>query len=331
MKHLVVPVFAALLAAAALGATASGRSLSTSGDTCTATGNGTAYTLNISIPSGAPQQFGFAFGASGASVTNANIGGASGQFSTVNLPTGSTGAWMTLTPMLPGSAVASLTTSAAVKGSFFVMPAASAQKLEPERSADVPGPGQLHGRDRRTAEQRLQRRQEGQLRCKAARLAHGRHDSGRRHGERRPDAAHDRYRLLAVDHGQVARPGQKPWPEERRHGDSDVEADLTRARHPLSEGLAQGPARRHLQSEGWQVGKQDLHPDAQEVTSDGPSRLGSDASRRRSRAATSTSAARRAWPGWADASCLRDGRLHRLRRRESGQRAFLRQLWISAT
>jgi hypothetical protein len=130
MRRLLIPVFAASIAAAALGTTASGGSLAASGDTCTATGNGTSYTLNISIPSGSPQQYGFAFGAGGVSVTNVNIGGTQGTFSSVNLPSGSTGAWTTLTPILPGSAVASLTTSSAVNGSFSVMPAASAQSSD---------------------------------------------------------------------------------------------------------------------------------------------------------------------------------------------------------
>jgi hypothetical protein len=93
------------------------------GDTCTATGNGTAYTLAINIPSTAPQQFGFAFGARGAAVTNAVVSGTQGTFSTQQLPGGSSGAWITMTPLMPGSATASLTTTAAISGSFTVMPA----------------------------------------------------------------------------------------------------------------------------------------------------------------------------------------------------------------
>ena len=49
------------------------------GDTCVATGNGTAYTLNITIPSTAPQQFGFAFAARGAAVRNAVVPGSQGR------------------------------------------------------------------------------------------------------------------------------------------------------------------------------------------------------------------------------------------------------------
>jgi hypothetical protein len=96
------------------------------GDTCTAAGNGTAYTLNVTIPSGAPQQFGFAFG-SNARVTNINVAGTTGTLSTLNLPSKTTGAWITQSPLLPGAAVASVTTSAGVKGSFMVVPASSTQ------------------------------------------------------------------------------------------------------------------------------------------------------------------------------------------------------------
>jgi hypothetical protein len=93
------------------------------GDTCTATGNGTAYTLAIDIPSTAPQQFGFAFGARGGTVTNAVVPGSQGTFSTQKLPGGSSGAWITMTPLMPGSTTASLTTTSSVSGSFTVMPA----------------------------------------------------------------------------------------------------------------------------------------------------------------------------------------------------------------
>ena len=65
-----------------------------SGDTCTATGTGNEYTLHITIPAGS-QQYGFAFGASGATVTNADIPGTDGSFSTQNLAPNTTGAWLT--------------------------------------------------------------------------------------------------------------------------------------------------------------------------------------------------------------------------------------------
>ena len=113
----------ALTCAAFLGSAAGRAAGVETGDTCVATGNGTAYTLSITIPSTAPQQFGFAFGVPGASVTNAVVSGTQGTFSTQKLPAGSSGAWITTTPMQPGSATASLTTTGQVSGKFVVMPA----------------------------------------------------------------------------------------------------------------------------------------------------------------------------------------------------------------
>jgi hypothetical protein len=119
---IVVVAFLGLIASGAGAATGAAQT----GDTCTATGSGTAYTLNVTIPSGAPQQFGFAFGAS-AHVTNVNVAGLTGSLVSQNLPSNTTQAWITESPLLPGSAVASLATSAGVKGSFVVVPASSAQ------------------------------------------------------------------------------------------------------------------------------------------------------------------------------------------------------------
>lgn len=116
-------VLVALTCAALLGSAAGRAAGVATGDTCVATGSGTAYTLQITIPSTAPQQFGFAFGASGTAVTNIVVPGSQGAFSTHQLPSGSSGAWITMTPLQPGSATASLTTSAPVTGKFSVMPA----------------------------------------------------------------------------------------------------------------------------------------------------------------------------------------------------------------
>jgi hypothetical protein len=97
-----------------------------SGDTCTATGNGTSFTLNIAVTPNGPSQGGFAFGASGVSVTNINIAGNQGALSTQNLPTNTTGEWLLTTPAVPGGTLtASLTTSGPVTGSFTVVAANS--------------------------------------------------------------------------------------------------------------------------------------------------------------------------------------------------------------
>lgn len=107
-----------------LGGGSSGKA---TGDHCTAAGTGTAYTLNIIIPSGAPQQFGFAFGASGTTVTNINLAGAEGTFSTQALPPAASGSGVTQNPIEPGSSVVSLVTSAPVKGPFSVVSVRAAQ------------------------------------------------------------------------------------------------------------------------------------------------------------------------------------------------------------
>ena len=115
------------LAASVVVSSAVGSAASATGDSCTAAGSGTAYTLNIAIPSGAPEQFGFAFGVLGATVTNVNVAGVDGSFSTQALPPAASGAWVSLSPIEPGSAVASLVTSAPVKGSFSVVPVSTSQ------------------------------------------------------------------------------------------------------------------------------------------------------------------------------------------------------------
>ena len=120
-------LFGGLLTASIVVVSAVGSAVTATGDSCTAVGSGTAYTVNIAIPSGAPEQFGFAFGVLGATVTNVNVAGADGSFSTQALPPAATGAWVTLSPIEPGSAVASLVTSAPVKGSFSVVPVSTAQ------------------------------------------------------------------------------------------------------------------------------------------------------------------------------------------------------------
>jgi hypothetical protein len=96
-----------------------------SGDTCTATGTGSEYTLHITIPAGS-QQYGFAFGASGATVTNADIPGTDGSFSTQNLAPNTTGAWLTRSPVT-GSPDATLTLTGSAGGSFTIVPSSAKQ------------------------------------------------------------------------------------------------------------------------------------------------------------------------------------------------------------
>jgi len=95
-----------------------------SGDTCSATGNGTTYTLVINLPANAVEQGSFAFGAPGATVTKVNAPGTGGSLSTDNLPANTSAAWHLTAALVPGqSLTASLNTSAPINGAFRVVPA----------------------------------------------------------------------------------------------------------------------------------------------------------------------------------------------------------------
>lgn len=111
-------------------ATAVGAHLdSASGDACSAAGNGTnAYTLSIMLPSDGPQQSGFALGVSGAKIRNISVSssGLAGDFSTADLPAGTTRAVTFSTPpMLGGPVVLVVTTSSGGARSFTVVPMSS--------------------------------------------------------------------------------------------------------------------------------------------------------------------------------------------------------------
>jgi hypothetical protein len=96
------------------------------GDTCTASGNGTSYTLVITLPANAPAQGGFAFGATGVKVTNINIAGNAGSLSTDNLPPRTSAQWlMTNSPKAGELVTAVLATTGPVTGSFTVVAASS--------------------------------------------------------------------------------------------------------------------------------------------------------------------------------------------------------------
>jgi hypothetical protein len=117
---LIAFVVAALSASSATGAVPQ-----LTGDTCVAAGNGTSYALTLTLPSDAPAQYGFAFGAPGGTVTNVVIAGSEGTLSTRSLPANSSGSWITMTALMPGTVVADLTTSRAVTGAFTVTPASA--------------------------------------------------------------------------------------------------------------------------------------------------------------------------------------------------------------
>src|SRR5689334_2639148 len=88
MRKLLAGTAAAIVSTAALAATSQAASGVATGDTCVANGTGSAYTLTISLTSGAPQQDGFAVGVKGGTVTKLTIGGVPGKAATTGLPAG---------------------------------------------------------------------------------------------------------------------------------------------------------------------------------------------------------------------------------------------------
>jgi len=126
MRKLLGLAVAMFLPAAVLAGTSSALVQSPSGDTCTATGSGTSFALNLTVPTKGPAQGGFAFGASGVTVTNIEIAGNVGTLSTQNLPVNTTGEWLLTSPAAAGgSFTAILTTSGPVTGPFTVVAANS--------------------------------------------------------------------------------------------------------------------------------------------------------------------------------------------------------------
>ena len=105
--------------------TALARSSVPSGDTCTYSANGGAYTVNV-VTGNAVQQFGYAFGIPGATITNVGISGQNGGFTTTKLPPNTTGGWMSDT-QLTGTSSATLTVTGAGTGPVVIVPAAAAQ------------------------------------------------------------------------------------------------------------------------------------------------------------------------------------------------------------
>jgi hypothetical protein len=117
---------AGLMATAAiLAVAANARTQVPSGDTCTYSANGTAYTVNIVAASGV-QQFGFAFGAPGLTLTNVGVSGQNGSMTTAKLPANTSAAWISDTP-LTGNVVATLAGSGSTTGPVVVVPSAASQ------------------------------------------------------------------------------------------------------------------------------------------------------------------------------------------------------------
>jgi len=128
MKKVWAVALAVFAPAAFLAASSGAVTQVSSGDTCSATGSGTAYTLVINLPANAVEQGSFAFGVPGATVTKIDAPGTGGSLSTENLPGNTSAAWHLTAALVPGqSLTASLNTSAPIAGAFRVVPADARQ------------------------------------------------------------------------------------------------------------------------------------------------------------------------------------------------------------
>jgi hypothetical protein len=116
---------ASLLAFAVFAAGAGARTQVSSGDRCTYSATGSATTVNI-VTAGGVQQFGFAFGAPGMTLTNIGVSGQNGNFTTAKLPANTTGAWISDT-QLTGNVVATLTGTGSMTGPVVVVPSGASQ------------------------------------------------------------------------------------------------------------------------------------------------------------------------------------------------------------
>jgi hypothetical protein len=116
---------ASLVAFAVLAGSAGARTQVSSGDRCTYSANGGATTVNI-VTAGGVQQFGFAFGVPGVTLTNIGVSGQNGTFTTGKLPANTTGAWISDT-QLTGNVAATLTGSGSITGPVVVVPSGASQ------------------------------------------------------------------------------------------------------------------------------------------------------------------------------------------------------------
>ena len=115
----------AISLASVLAGGASARIEVPSGDTCTYSANVGTYTVDIVTGNGI-QQFGYAFGIPGATVTNVGITGQNGSFTASKLPPSTTGGWIS-DAQLTGTSAATLTVSGSGTGPVVVVPATAAQ------------------------------------------------------------------------------------------------------------------------------------------------------------------------------------------------------------
>ena len=119
-------VLTGVSAVAAALATGSGAvATAPSGDTCSVSGSGTAYTITVMLPANAPEQGAFAIRSAGHAIANLNVASNSGMLSKTSGPDGKSTAWVLDTSAVPGATVsAAVTTDTALTGksTFIVTP-----------------------------------------------------------------------------------------------------------------------------------------------------------------------------------------------------------------
>jgi hypothetical protein len=118
-----------LAVTATLAAAVDARMQAPSGATCTFTGSGTTYTVNIASGAGV-QQYRVAFGAPGVTVTAIGISGKNGTFTNTGLAPKTTGAW-TSDELLTGTLAATLTVTGTATGPFIIVPSTASQYYDP--------------------------------------------------------------------------------------------------------------------------------------------------------------------------------------------------------
>jgi hypothetical protein len=123
MRRLLGAMVGVLVPAAFLAASSGALTQAPSGDTCTAIGGGTGYTVVITLPPNGVEQAGFAFGVNSANVRGLRIQGYPGSFSTQSLPANTSAMWRLTTPAVPGDSISAVvTTSGPISGSFRIVP-----------------------------------------------------------------------------------------------------------------------------------------------------------------------------------------------------------------
>jgi len=122
MRRISAITLAALGLAALLAANAGARIVSSRADSCAVSGGGDQFTIDMTIPIGAPRQGGFAIGAPGTTVSDVVISGVSGSETTQRLPPDTSMGQTDQSSLPPGVTSINLETTDNFSGVFRVVP-----------------------------------------------------------------------------------------------------------------------------------------------------------------------------------------------------------------